>query len=167
MADPDPLAAALEAVKTRTAAKGAVGDFARQLLPLLEEARGHAVRRRAARGTGEIEYVVEKTQQGEVLTERRLSGRSKPFRCPKAVYDAVVAVLAETPRPMSLDEIVAGIEKRLGERPAEFHVRVPLRLWMHVQPSLLRRSRARYGRSDGSDFPAAATAAWHHLRGPS
>jgi hypothetical protein len=39
----------------------------------------------SSRGAGEISYFVEETQQGEVLNEERLGGRSQPLRCPKAV----------------------------------------------------------------------------------
>jgi CTP-dependent riboflavin kinase len=163
---PVALRKALEEVAKTAASSSEARNFAKAILPLLEAAvteltSGTTVKR-AARGTGKIEYVVQMTEQGETLTERRLSGRSKPFRCPKLVYDALIKAIGEGQRPMSMDDIMTAVEAKLGDRPADFQLRVPLRLWMHTEPPLVIRSRARY-RVTGSSFISAASSLWTRL----
>lgn len=99
-----------------------------------------------------------------MLTEERLSGKSKAFRCPRAVYDAVVEVLSKADRPLLLDEIATGAEKELGDRPADHQVRVALRFWMHLQKPLLTRSRARHRPTSLKDFGDEADRRWLQLR---
>lgn len=156
---------ALAKVRKHAGARSAVGRFAANLLPLLEaaaEERRNEIVRPSRRGTGEISYLVEKTQQGEVLTEQK--AKSKPYRCPKAVYESVAAVLAAADRPLLMDEIIAATATRFGDRPADHQVRVALRVWMHVQPPLLTRSRARYKASDQGRFLDLAQQLWSSLQ---
>jgi hypothetical protein len=165
---PEPLLIAIQLVRG-VRAKGPVGRFAKEVLPLLERAAeqledGQPVRRKLGRGDGAIEYVVEKTAQGEVLTERRSGGTSQPLRCPKVVYDAAIRMLATTTKPLSMDEILSGIETVMGVRPAEFQMRVALRLWLHADPALISRLRARYRLADSTGFISKATRLWSSLR---
>jgi hypothetical protein len=122
------------------------------------------MRRPAARGLGEIEYLVEKTQQGDVLTERRLSGKSQPFRCPKVVYEALAKALGEAARPLSVEELVGAVERTLGVRPPDHQIRAALRFWLHLVPPLIIRSRARYKPIGSTDFASHAEKSWQMIR---
>src|SRR6185437_4373857 len=94
---PESLRKALDEVTRAAGRQSEIGEWARTLRPLLEAATHElasvSVTRTSRRGTGSIDYLVETTQQGEVLTENRVDGRSKPFRCPQAVYIALIDVL--------------------------------------------------------------------------
>lgn len=116
------------------------------------------------RGIAAVVYTVEVTSLGESVAEHRPNGSSKPFRCPRAVYDAVVDVLARTSSALSSSEIADAIEHRTGIRPGDHQFRVPLRLWVHVQPALLLRSRARYRPADPKTFQAETAKLWADLR---
>jgi hypothetical protein len=150
--------------------KGPMGTLARDVLALLERAdeelraEGTVVRRESGRSAAAIEYVVEMTKGVEVVTESRLSGKSAPFKCPKAIYDAMVQVLAAAERPMSLEDIMEAVNRHVTDAAAEYQVRVPLRLWMHVDPALIVRSRARYRLADPKAFISQATRLWSSLR---
>ena len=119
---------------------------------------------RGGRGEADIEYIVEDSVNGPVLTEYRRAGKAHPFRCPKAIYDATVQVLAVANRAMPLDEIVAQVGQVLGSHPADYQVRVPLRLWMNVAPPLVVRMRARYSATDAKSFNRTAKTLWADLR---
>lgn len=164
---PEPLRKALAKVKERSDGQSEAGRLAQSLLPLLEAAVAEittaGVTRPLQRGVGEMAYVVEKTGQGDVLTERRVGTKSKPFRCPKRVLDALATVLGEANRPLAMDEIMAALEARLGDRPADHQVRVAQRLWLHVQPPLLTRNRARYRAVDPSLIIRQANDLWGRL----
>src|SRR4051812_17062919 len=54
-------------------------------------------------GRTPLVYVVETTALGETLAEKRPGGTAQPFRCPRAVWDAVISVLAEADKPMSAE----------------------------------------------------------------
>jgi hypothetical protein len=165
---PEPILVAMQLLRG-VRRKGDVGRLATEILALLERADAELragqkpVRRESRRSNAGIEYVVETTAAGEVLTEKRLSGKSQPFRCPKAVYDAVAQVLGKTDRALSVDEIAEDVKGRLGDRPADFQLRVPLRLWMHVQPPLLLRGRARYRSTMGDNFVLVSVRLWNAL----
>lgn len=169
MGVPVPLKKALEKViEVSDSGAGSEAErLARWLRPLLEaaveELATTTITRRSNRGTGEIGYSVEKTQQGEVLTELRHGGKSKPFRCPKKVYEGLAAVLGEADRPLLLDEIMSALETQIGDRPADHQVRVALRLWMHVQPPLVTRSRARHRADSQDEFLGRVTQLWQQL----
>jgi hypothetical protein len=164
---PASLQKALEEVQTASESTLDAKELAKVVRPLLEaaiaEISSSTVSRPSRRGTGPINYVVERTQQGEVLTENRVGGRSKPFRCPTRVYEYLVLVLSEADRPLAMDEIMLALEERMGERPADHQVRVPLRLWMHVDPPLIRRSRARYSLNSRDSFLSTAKHLWRQL----
>jgi hypothetical protein len=113
---------------------------------------------------GHVEYLVEGTGLTETLTEYRGSGKSMPHRCPKALYEAIASVLAAADRPLSAEDIAAGVEKEMGVRPAEYQLRVPLRLWMTGTPPLVSRVRARYRAGDRQAFVAATNGLWSRLR---
>lgn len=167
---PESLVRALEEVVRASEAQSEVGEWARRLRPLLEAAVADisavTVSRQSRRGTGAINYIVEMTQQGEVLTEERVGGNSQPFRCPARVYETLVVVLSEAERPLALDEIMSAVETRMGERPPEHHLRVALRLWMHIQPPLLTRNRARHRSISPQTFSVDSRALWRRLQIP-
>ncbi|HLL88510.1 MAG TPA: hypothetical protein VK324_04350 [Tepidisphaeraceae bacterium] len=149
---------------------GRVAIFAREMAALLvrveEQLTGvqtPVAVSRAVRGRQErAEYVVEVVGKVQTLAEHRTSGKSKPFRCPKSVYDAVAKVVGEGERALGVEEIASAVERELQFRPAEFQVRVSLRLWLSVEPPLVERVRARY-RSVGGLAEQAARL-WERLR---
>ena len=167
MSVPESLRKALQEVTAVSSQKSEVGEWARMVRPLLEQAVADlaavTVTRPSRRGTGDITYIVEKTQQGEVLTENRVGGKSKPFRCPKAVYEALAAVLGETERPLAVDEIMTAVEERLGMRPADHQVRAVLRFWLHTVPPLITRNRARHRPIRSASIVREVTELWGHL----
>lgn len=117
----------------------------------------------ASKGSTEVVYSVEHGKNGETLAERRQGGNAQPFRCPKALYDALAEVLAESERAMPLDELVTAVGKVLGDDPADFQMRVPLRFWMQLEPPLVQRSRARYRAVHANDFRETADDLWAGL----
>ena len=155
----------MQEVTAVSSQKSEVGKWAMMLRPLLEQAvadlNAVTVTRPSRRGTGDITYIVEKTQQGEVLTEHRVGGKSKPFRCPRAVYNILAAILGEAERPLAVDEVMSAVEIRLGERPADHQVRVALRFWMHCAPPLITRSRARHRVTNPATMISEATRLWN------
>jgi hypothetical protein len=102
--------------------------------------------------------------QGETLAEHRTNGKSKPFRCSKGLYDTIVQVLIAADRSLSVEEISSGVERLGLDRPAEFQIRVPLRLWLSASPPLINRNRARYRPIDPNSFHAGTTRLWSILR---
>lgn len=143
-----------------------IGSFLDAALAQLDASVPQAtVTRAARRGLAPIEYLVEPTAQGEMLTEKRTSGSSQPFRCSRTLYDAMVATFKGADGPMSLEDVAAIVAKRLGDRPAEFQIRVPLRLWLHANPPLLNKIRTRY-RPASATFQTDADALWKKLKKP-
>lgn len=136
---------------------------ATELLDLLLPVRLEAAS--SKRGEAEVEYSVEASVNGLVLNERRNGRKAHPLRCPAKVYDAMVAVLSKSGRAVPLDELVSAVAEVLGDAPADYQVRVPLRLWMQVDPPLLSRNRARYRPVDAARFASEATKLWVALRG--
>jgi hypothetical protein len=169
---PDSLKTAIEVLRASRRIKGPAKHLVRDVLRLLEEAEkqlrgtGAAVRRESKRSGAAVEYAVEQTARGQFLTERRLSGKSQPFRCPKPIYDAVVKVLGASKKSMSMDEIAHEVTALLGESAADFQLRVPLRFWMHVGPPLVVRHRARYKPAEPESFVVRANEAWVESRSP-
>ena len=119
----------------------------------------------AKRGAARVEYRVERTGLGENVAEYRPGSKAKPFRCPRPLYEAIVAVLDNADGPLSMAEIVEQVARQTGQPPGDHQYRPAIRLWMHVQPPLLRRSRSRYSPSDGQSFKASASKLWHDLKG--
>ena len=169
---PKELTVAIELAERTAAEGGSEAICAQEMVRLLgrvreqiaAEGERRGLSRVARRGQGEVEYIVEGSGPTETLTEHRLSGKSYPFRCPKGVYEAVVAVLAASERPMSVEDIATAVEKVMGVRPAEYQLRVPLRLWMAVEPLLVPRVRARYRPADPISFHAQALVLWNSFR---
>jgi hypothetical protein len=159
---PEELRIAIELAQRTVRAGGRVAVFAREMVRLLErtEQRLMATKGRLPSGDKRVYVVDGKT---EMLAEHRTSGKSNPFRCPKALYDAVVQVLAAADRPLAVEEIAVGAAKVMGAPSPEFQVRLPLRLFMSVDPPLLVRNRARYSRSDDR-FDNDAISLWNRLR---
>ena len=169
---PDELKVALEFAQKTTKVKGKTAIFAREMVTLLERAvtkletaESSLMISRPAKGGGEkVVYVVDKVEgREEALAEHRTSGKSNPFRCPKSLYDAIVQVLMTTDRSLSVEDIANEVAKTGVDRPAEFQVRVPLRLWISVQAPLITRNRARY-RSSVNSFSTLALHIWSSLR---
>jgi hypothetical protein len=73
-------------------------------------------------------------------------------------------VLAAADRPLGVEEIGAEVGKLTGEPPADHQVRVALRLWMHVDPALVSRNRARYRSVDAENLHKASSNIWDSLR---
>jgi hypothetical protein len=170
---PDELRVALELAERTAAGKGRVATFAKEMANLLVRAEkkleagatGISVSRSARGSDDRVEYLVEKAGIGheETLAEHRTNGKSKPFRCSKGLYDAVVKVLVATDRSLSVEEIASGVERLGLERPAEFQLRVPLRLWMHIEPALISRNRAKYRPIDSKRIVLEASHLWNSL----
>jgi hypothetical protein len=171
---PEEIRLALTLARQTARGSGKVATFAKEIEHILERgikqievAELPTVARRADRsGEEQVIYVVDQDRgHGEALAEHRTSGKSKPMRCPKKVYDALARVLTGADRPLGLEEIMAAVGKVLGDRPADHQVRVALRLWMHVDPPLLARNRARYRPLVNMDFSTSALALWQTLIG--
>jgi hypothetical protein len=164
---PPLLLTVIKSVEERAVEASDAGRFAAMILPQLKEvvadlSKGE-VSRSSRRGIGQMTYLVEKTYQGDVLTERKGSG-SKPYRCPQRAYEALASILEAADRPLLLDEILAALEKRIGDRPADHQVRVALRLWMYVAPPLVGRNRARYRSSTPESLLLQAHELWKQLQ---
>lgn len=163
---------ARELLTALTHRRGEVGRTAEKILALLDRAEddlaglraGGPVTRPSKRGSGKMEYRVERTPGGETLAEHRIGGTSQPFRCPRGVYDAIVQALASATSPLSVEDIATEVKSREGVQPGDFQIRVPLRLWLQVEPALIIRHRARYRSVTPELFPAATRALWERLR---
>lgn len=116
--------------------------------------------RRAQAGTGG--YVVRQTGEGEFLTERRPSG-SQPFRCPRDAYDAAARLLAEATSPLHFEELHEQLNRAMGERQADYRLRVCLRFWL--ASGRVERFRTRYRAVEPKGFAAEASALWEKARG--
>ena len=106
------------------------------------------------------EYIIQRTAEGEFLTERRPTG-SQPFRCPKDAYVAAANVLAEAEEPLHFDELLDRLNAAMNQRQADYRLRVCLRFW--GQRGLMGRFRTRYHASDAGTFVRAAEGAWDEL----
>jgi len=116
---------------------------------------------RPARRNGRAqEYIIQRTAEGEFLTERRPTG-SQPFRCPKDAYAAAAEVLASAKDPLHFDELLDRLNETTGARHADYRLRVCLRFW--GQQNLVRRSRMRYEAVDATRFTSNARKAWDDL----
>jgi hypothetical protein len=103
------------------------------------------------------EYIVQKTHEGDFLTERRPSG-SQPFRCPRDAYTAAAKVLAQASEPLHFDELLERLNGAMHERQADYRLRVCLRFWLGHK--LVERFRTRYRAVDPKTFIIAAQALW-------
>lgn len=164
-----PLAEARKLLASITSPPEAV-EIARQVLALLDLVeeritdRSGPLPRAVRRGATAVVYAVERSALGETLAEHRPAGNAQPFRCPRPVYDAVVTALADAKKPMSTAEIAAEVEKRTGMKPANHQFRVPIRLFLHVDPPLIIRNRARYIAASRRTVRKAAAQLWLRMK---
>jgi len=167
---PKEIGLALDLAREMATKEGEVAIFANRIIVLLDHAvtmldqvGEHDATLQLSSG-GAAVYAVELGRNKEkMLTERRHGGQSKPHRCSRSLYEAVVNVFAASDKPLSVQDIVDGIEKATGDRSEEFRVRVPLRLWLDVVPPLIRKHRARYRCDDSNNFKAHALEVWTDL----
>ncbi len=124
------------------------------------DAEPPATSRRASPAERAQEYFVQRTHEGEFLTERRPSG-SQPFRCPKDSYDAAAEILARAEQPLHFDELLERLNKAMGDRQADYRLRVCLRFW--VGHKLVERFRTRYRVVDAGTFLARAKSLWEEV----
>jgi hypothetical protein len=106
------------------------------------------------------EYIVQKTPEGDFLTERRPSG-SQPFRCPKPAYDAAARILADAREPLHFEEFLDRLNSATGERHADYRLRVCLRFW--GQHKLIERFRTRYRALNAKTLVQDAEKLWEQL----
>jgi hypothetical protein len=106
------------------------------------------------------EYIIQKTPEGDFLTERRPSG-SQPFRCPKPAYDAAARILAETRDPLHFEELLDRLNTATNERHADYRLRVCLRFW--AQHKLIERFRTRYRAANAKTLVHDAQNLWEQL----
>jgi hypothetical protein len=119
---------------------------------------------RAARGqqaAGQQQYVLQRTPEGEFLTERRPNG-SQPFRCPKATYDAAARVLAAATEPLHFEDLLERLNAAMGERQADYRLRVCLRFW--AARGKVERFRTSYRAADAATFSNDAQTLWAELQ---
>jgi hypothetical protein len=106
------------------------------------------------------QYILQKTPEGDFLTERRPSG-SQPFRCPKGAYDAAAKLLADAAEPAHFEELLDRLNAATDERQADYRLRVCLRFW--IAKGKVERSRTRYRAVDRATFLADAQSLWNSL----
>ena len=123
----------------------------------IEDARRRRIVGPRARVRAAI-YTIEGSPRGPALTERRDSD-ARPFKCPKSVYEAVAAVIAESKVPIGFLEIKAKASKRLSQELPDYAIRTPLRFWSTI--GLLEHQQARFLRvGTKAEFMRDAKASW-------
>lgn len=123
----------------------------------IEDARRRRIVGPRARVRAAI-YTIEDSPRGPALTERRDSG-ARPFKCPKSVYEAVAAVLAESKVPVGFKDIKAMASKRLRQELPDYAIRTPLRFWSTI--GLLEHQQARFLRvGTKAEFMRSVKASW-------
>lgn len=105
-------------------------------------------------------YHVEGQSGQEALCEYRAEDPERPFRCPKATYDALARVLADATRPLKFEELAKRLAKDLGHMPALYQLRVALRFWTQPEVGLVDKVRTRYRVSPGQRFARATEREW-------
>lgn len=113
----------------------------------------------------EKRYEVERDGRDEVLAEYR-GDHPYPYRATKAVFDAVVAVLAAAREPLDFARIRDEAGRRLGETPAEYAVRVCLRYLGPEGRGWVRHHRTRFAAIEPTKLRRQAESAWADLRVP-
>ena len=123
----------------------------------IEDARRRRIVGPRARVRAAI-YTIEDSPRGPALTERRNSD-ARPFKCPKSVYEAVSAVLAESKVPVGFQDIKAKASKRLRQELPDYAIRTPLRFWSTI--GLLEHQQARFLRvGTKAEFMRDVKASW-------
>lgn len=108
------------------------------------------------------DYVIERRGGEEELAEYRRDD-PRPFRAPKAVSEAVVAVLAGAPGPLHAEEVEREVARRLKDSVPNYVVRLCLRWLTSDQVCLAQRVRARYAAKEPKRIRQRAAAAWAEL----
>jgi hypothetical protein len=116
-----------------------------------------AVARRGVRKS----YRVDKHDEGEFLEEWR-EGENVPFRVRRSAYESIAAVMTRFKDAVAYEEIARSVKKQTGEALPEYAIRTVLRFW--VERRLIQRSRSRYRRSSGGEWPTSALNAWREAR---
>jgi hypothetical protein len=116
---------------------------------------------RGQEAAGQQQYVLQRTPEGEFLTERRPNG-SQPFRCPKATYDAAAGVLAAAAEPLHFEDLLDRLNAAMNERQADYRLRVCLRFW--AARGRVQRFRTRYRAVDAGAFLREAERLWGELQ---
>ena len=109
-------------------------------------------------------YRVEGLPGREALCEYRADDPGRPFRCPKATYDALARVMVATTKLTKFPDIEKLLKKELGELPAVYQIRVALRFWATAEVDIIERVRARYRARNCEAVAREAERAWSHAR---
>ncbi|HEX8342260.1 MAG TPA: hypothetical protein VF624_15260 [Tepidisphaeraceae bacterium] len=160
---------AKKALSTVTSPPSAAA-IAKQVAAFLDQINSgevQAVARRVRRGASPVEYSIEATALGECLSEIRPAGKGHAFRCPRPLFFAVVNVLASATeaKPLSTADIVMGVEKIMGTKPAEHQYGVAIRYLVRVEPQLVIRKKAKYWPKKSKRLNTAAEDRWKSLSG--
>ena len=108
-----------------------------------------------------IRYTIAVSRRGEALSEHRAS--NSPIRCPRHVYDAVAAALAEAGEPLAFPDLRDRADRLLNGDYREHELRVALRAW--VAHDLVEHAQTRFGpKGPRSRFKAAARRLWRELK---
>jgi hypothetical protein len=110
---------------------------------------------------GRQAYAVQPTPEGDFLTERRPNG-TQPFRCPKPTYGAAARILAETTAPLHFEEFLDRLNAAMGQRQADYRLRVCLRFWL--AHGRVQRFRTRYRATEAGTFLREAEGLWDKAR---
>lgn len=107
-------------------------------------------------------YRVERHHNAWFLAEYREGGK-QPFLCPQEVYDALAAELAAMSEPAHYTTLIEAVTRRMGRPPSDYLIRICIRFWMHGDPPLIERIRARYRPIRPSKFLQESKRAWRQL----
>ncbi len=118
-------------------------------------------RRRGPKAAKTVEdYKVEKfPSRPAVLAEYR-STDAEPFRCPKEIVLATATAVHELKQCKFID-LHEAVQKALGERVPDYHIRTALRWMKHEQ--LIRHERAMFSPAKVGPLKSRATKAWKRL----
>jgi hypothetical protein len=115
------------------------------------------------RGASASNYTMERLPGGEVLTEHRPGGVSKPFRVPQSLYLLASKTLATAEKPLKFEEFLKAISEKASPSHAEHQVRTILRFWQTLEPPLVNRARSRYLAATPKTFARDAQRRWDEL----
>jgi len=108
-------------------------------------------------------YTVEKRRRGSYLCEYRIGGRAQPFCCPREDYDATAETMASLDDWTQFDDIKNLVSGRTGHTQPDYLIRLCLRFWQAVNPSIVEKDRTFYRASARGSFRNAAKRAWRNL----
>jgi hypothetical protein len=108
-----------------------------------------------------VRYRIADSRRGEALSEHRAS--NSPIRCPRHVYDAVAAALAEAGEPLAFPALASAVESRIKADYREHELRVALRAW--VAHDLVEHAQTQFRpKGPRSRFQTAARRLWRQLK---